>query len=191
MRIGIFGGSFNPVHRGHLKLAREALSELNLHKVIFVPTGRTPFAEKEALLPAAFRVKLLKQAIRGERRFLVSACEIKRPGPSYTVDTLKYFKRKFGKSAVLYFLAGADSLKNLSRWRSLPQVLRLCRFVVLSRPGHRAGRLPKEIFFMPFDALPVSSSEIRKKLRQGKPTGRLVPPGTGRELKAYFKERSR
>lgn len=190
MRVGIFGGSFNPVHRGHLKLACEALSELNLQKVIFVPSGRTPFVEKEALLPAALRVKLLKQAIRGEKRFRVSTCEIRRPGPSYTVDTLRFFKKKFGKNAVLYFLAGADSLKNLSRWRSLPQVLRLCRFIVLSRPGHPAGRLPKEICFMPLDALPVSSSEIRKKLRQGRPVGRLVPSGTEKALRTAFKERS-
>ena len=190
MRIGIFGGSFNPVHRGHLKLAREALSELDLQKIFFVPTGRTPFREKEALLPAALRVRLLKQALRGERRFRVSTCEISRPGASYTVDTLKYFKKKFGKRSVLYFLSGADTLKSLPRWKSPAEVLRLCRFVVMSRPGHRARRMPKEICFLPFDALPISSSDVRKKLRQGQPVGRLVPPGTEKSLKAAFKKRS-
>ena len=190
MRIGIFGGSFNPVHRGHLKLAREAMSELGLQRIIFVPSGRTPLKKNEFLLPAALRVSLLKKALRLDPRFQVSACEIKRPGASYTVDTLKFFKKRFGKRAVLYFLAGADTLKNLARWRSPAQVLRLCRFVVLSRPGYRPRRLPKGASFLPFGALPISSSEVRRKLQQGKPVGRLVPPGTEKKLKAYFKERS-
>ncbi|MGH7198067.1 MAG: nicotinate-nucleotide adenylyltransferase, partial [Candidatus Omnitrophota bacterium] len=190
LRIGIFGGSFNPVHRGHLKLAREAASELGLQKVFFVPSGRTPLKKDETLLPAALRVKLLKKAVGDDPAFRVSLCEIKRKGASYTVDTLKFFKKKFGKSATLYFLSGADTLKNLSRWRSPSEVLRLCRFVAFSRPGVHPRRVPKEVLFVPFDALPVSSSDIRKRLRQGKPVGRLVPPGTEKSLKAYFKERS-
>lgn len=190
MRVGIFGGSFNPVHRGHLKLARAALSELDLSKLIFVPAGRPAFREKEALLPAALRVKLLRRAIRGERRFEVSSCEVNRPGVSYTVDTLKYFKKKFGAEATLYFLCGADTLKHFPRWKSPATVLRLCRFVAATRPGHRPGSLPEGALFMPFGALDISSTEIRRRIRRGASVAKLVPPGTEKSLKAAFRERS-
>jgi nicotinate-nucleotide adenylyltransferase len=190
LRVGIFGGSFNPVHRGHMRLAHAALSELDLNKLIFVPAGRPAFREKGALLPAALRVKLLKRAIRGERRFEVSACEMNRPGASYTVDTIKHFKKKFGAEATLYFLCGADTLRHFSRWKSPAEVLKLCRLVAATRPGHRPGRLPKGAFFMPFEALRVSSTGIRRRLRRGESVARLVPPGTEKILKAAFRERS-
>jgi nicotinate-nucleotide adenylyltransferase len=187
LRIGIFGGSFNPVHRGHLKLAEAALSELNLDKVVFVPSRLTPLKNAQDLLPAGARARLLKRAVRGDRRFEVSLCEMKRSGVSYTVDTLKFFKKKYGARAVLYFLAGNDTVRNLPRWKKLPEVLRLCRFAVFSRPGH-AVRVPKGPFlFVPFDAIDVSASGVRRRLRQGQSVRELVPPGTENELKRYFK----
>ncbi|HXV19344.1 MAG TPA: nicotinate-nucleotide adenylyltransferase [Candidatus Omnitrophota bacterium] len=190
-RIGIFGGSFNPVHRGHLKLAKAAISELNLDKVIFVPSRLTPLKNAQDLLPAEVRVRLLKRAVDADRRFGISLCEMKRPGVSYTVDTLKFFKKKYGGSAVMYFLAGNDTVRNLPRWKKLPEVLRLSRFVIFSRPGH-AVRAPKGPFlFMPFDAIDVSASQIRKRLQEGRSVRELVPPGAENELKRYFKAKTK
>src|SRR3989338_4229086 len=117
MRIGIFGGSFNPVHQGHLLLARVAASELNLDKVYFVPSFQNPLKRKETLLPHALRVKLLRTAIQGQPDFRISLLEIQRKGPSYTVDTLKSFRKKFGPQTLLFFLSGSDVLKGIRRWK--------------------------------------------------------------------------
>ena len=167
MRIGIFGGSFDPVHRGHLKLAQAALEELNLDKVIFVPAYQNPLkhvGNRHAYsLPQATRIRLLREALKkSSPRFSVSLCEIRRQGPSYTVDTLRYFKKRYPK-AMLYFLSGADVLKNLKRWRAFGEVTRLSRFVVMTRPGHRLSKAPRGVLTLPFDALPISSTRIRRK----------------------------
>lgn len=162
MRIGIFGGSFDPVHEGHLKLAFEAMSELNLERVIFVPARQNPLKVPSTLESAAVRVERLKKAIRAFPFFGLSLCELKRRGVSYTVDTLQYFKKKFGKDAALYFLIGADSLKNFNRWRSPERIASLCRLAVFSRPGFRIKALPPGALYVPMDALPVSSTQIRR-----------------------------
>ncbi|MBI2095440.1 MAG: nicotinate (nicotinamide) nucleotide adenylyltransferase [Candidatus Omnitrophica bacterium] len=189
MRIGVFGGSFNPVHRGHLELARAAAAELGLDKLFFVPSRQTPLKSGRGLLPVRLRVELLRRSLRKEPRFFLSLCETRRKGASFTVDTLKYFKKKFGKKTVLYFLAGADTLKNLSRWKSLPEVLRLCRFVVCSRPDVRVGRVPLGVIYQPFGALEISASDIRRRLAAGKSVRGLVPPGTERLLRNYFRSK--
>ena len=191
MRIGIFGGSFNPVHEGHLCLADAAASELGLDQVVFVPSFQNPLKKKEELLPPAIRTKLLRAAIKSRLGFSVSLCEINRKGPSFTVDTLKFFKRKFGKRATLYFLSGADALKNLDRWKSVDEVFRLCRFVVMTRPGYAMKKTQRPILQVPFKALPISSSLVRLRLKHGKAIDRLVPPGTAKLLKNYFNKTKR
>ncbi len=187
MRIGILGGSFNPVHRGHLCLATAAVSELSLDKIIFVPSLRNPLKSKETLLPVPLRVKLLKQALRNHPGFSVSLCEIKRKGPSFTVDTLKFFRRRLGKRTALYFLSGADALKTLARWKSIDEIFKLCRFVVMTRPGYKIKSSSKPFLHVPFDALPISSSTIRLRLEQNRSIKSLVPPGTEALLKKYYK----
>ena len=149
------------MHDGHLKLASFAQSELNLDRVIFVPSFETPLKDKKTLMSATQRLKLVKQAVKQNPRFFVSDYEIKKKGVSYTVDTLKYFKKKFGAGTTLYFLSGADTLKNIFRWKSLDEVLRLCCFVVVSRPGYRLTKKLPEAILLPMDALDVSSTEIR------------------------------
>ena len=147
-----------------MKLAYEAMSELNLERVVFVPTRQNPLKTGVGLEHASLRVTRLRKAIRKVPFFSLSLCEIKRQGLSYTVDTLRHFKKKFGKKAVLYFLIGADSLKNFSRWKSTRQILKLCRLAVFSRPGFSASRLPEEALYVSMDALDISSTQIRGSL---------------------------
>ncbi len=171
MRIGIFGGSFNPIHEGHLKLAREALSELNLKKIYFVPSYQNPLKSKEELLPSSVRVRLIRRTIRRNPAFQLSRCELSRKGFSYTIDTLRYFRRKFGPKTVFYFLSGADTLVELKKWKSLDEVLGACRFVVMTRPGYSFSapeNIKRRIFEMPFDALPISSTRIRQQSLKNK-----------------------
>lgn len=166
MRIGIFGGSFNPVHEGHLALAKAALSELNLDRVIFVPSYKTPLKKKESLWPVEHRVRHLKRALRRIPFFSISLCEIQRKTESFTVDTLRFFKAKFGKKTALYFLTGADNLKTLARWKSVDRIFKLCRFVVMTRPGHRLGKMIRwPVLVVPFEALEASSTAIRESVR--------------------------
>lgn len=170
MRIGVFGGSFNPVHEGHLRLAETALSELNLDRVIFVPAHQNPLKMRSTVVGSGHarslrgvdRVSQLRKAIAGKPHFSISLCELTRKGPSYTVDTLKYFKKKFGKGTTLYFLTGADVAGQLGRWKSFDEVRSLCRFVVASRPGYSLKKLPEGVLAMPMDALASSSTELRK-----------------------------
>lgn len=186
MRIGIFGGSFNPVHQGHIRLAQEAFSELNLDKIYFVPSRQNPLKEKEGLLQGAVRVRILKAAIRRIPDFFISLCEIRRKGPSFTVDTLKFFKKKFGKNAVFYFLSGTDVLRGIERWKSVDELFKLCHFVVMTRPGYEFKESRRPFIHVPFQALDVSSSEIRQRLKRGQSVRNLVPLGTETLLKNIY-----
>lgn len=181
-RIGIFGGSFNPVHRGHLALAQHARQELGLRKVIFVPSYHTPLKRSEDLLSAPLRWRCLQAAIRSHRGFEASRYEISRRRMVFTVETLAHFRRRFGRSCQLYFLVGADSARHLSRWKSPDKVLQLCRFVVCSRPGYRTVKARPGMVFLPFPALDISSSEVRRRLASGGRLKGLVDPSVERIL---------
>ena len=146
-------------------MAEAARSELNLDRVVFVPAAQSPLKGRAAS-PAERRVALLRRALAGRPGLEVSRCEVDRAGVSYTVDTLKAFKKQYGKAAALYFLCGADMVRTFGRWRSFPEVLKLCRFVVLSRPGHRIGRLPEGAMRLDFDAVDVSSTALRRKKKE-------------------------
>ncbi len=184
-RVGLFGGSFNPVHNGHIRLAEYALSELNLDRVLFVPSNRTPLKKVSALLPASLRLRCLRRALRGHKAFSVSTEELRRGGTSYTVDTLKRFRRLSGGKTTFYFLAGADAVKNLSRWKSPSEVIKLCRFTVFSRPGASRTGTPSGVCWADFPALDISSSQVRWRLERGRPLTGLVPAGTEVMLKSF------
>lgn len=183
MKIGIYGGSFNPVHLGHLKLAREAVSELNLDKLVFVPSFRTPL-KGEGMPSVEARLTLLKKALRGTG-FEVSDCEARREGMSYTVDTLAWFGRRY-PSAILYFLAGTDAAASLKKWKNYRQVLKSCRFTVLTRPGGVKIDSSIPVNRLALDALPISSSQIRAKLRGGASIKGLVPSAIEKDLKRIY-----
>ena len=179
MRIGIFGGSFNPIHYGHLILAETARTGFNLDKVIFMPAGRPPHKPDMRLADDWQRLKMVKLAIAGNPAFEASDYELKKHGLSYTYDTLKYFSRHFKKGAKLFFIMGIDLLMQINTWKKSEGLLDLCAFLVGTRPNFPASSIPKntrsrvEIFKIPL--LDISGTYIRKAIREKKSIKYLVP----------------
>jgi nicotinate-nucleotide adenylyltransferase len=184
-RVGILGGSFDPVHEGHLAIAKYASSELNLDRVYFVPVSQNPLKKNMRQLPDSARVTLLRKALRRFPNFLVSDCEIRRQGPSYTVETLRHFRKKLGKKAQLYFLAGADTARYFSRWKSPKKVLKLCRFVVMTRPGFKFRTADGRFLWLPMSPLRISSTQIRRRLQKKRNVCDLVPAEIEKSMKNY------
>jgi nicotinate-nucleotide adenylyltransferase len=177
MRIGILGGTFDPIHKGHLALAHAALRQLRLDRVIFIPAHRHPLEEKQSavLTSPKARLHMVKLALKGKPKFKVSDCELKRKGISYTVDTLRFFRRRYPKPHELFFVTGGDWGKRLDRWREIDTIFSLARFVVAKRPGFDIRRLPKQVEALDFRPLKISSTQIRRRLREGKSLTSLVP----------------
>ena len=175
MRIGILGGTFNPIHVGHLVLAEEAKEKLNLDKVIFVPAYIPPHKKDEELAESNDRFKMVELATRGNPSFEVSAFEIDAKTTSYSVETLKAFKKKYGEDANLFFVTGADSLGELFSWKELDQIFKLSHFIVANRPGYTIANVPTGVDVVTITSLEISSSLIRKKIKEGKSIRYLVP----------------
>jgi len=175
MRIGVLGGTFDPVHIGHLILAEEAVNQFGLDRLIFVPTNQPPHKDYSPLADAEDRFMMVKLAVEGNPSFDVSRIEIDRPGKSYSVETLKRLKEEYGSDAEIFLLTGSDSLEELSSWREIDEVLRLCRFVVASRPGYSFKDLPPGAESISITPVNVSSTEIRRRIKQGKSIRELVP----------------
>jgi len=173
MRIGILGGTFNPVHIGHLILAEEAREKLGLERIIFVPTALPPHKDDSNIASPADRLKMLKLAVASNKFFKVSDIEIKRQGRSYTIDTLKEFKARYSRDE-LYFIIGSDLLKYLSDWKDLNQILQMVKFIVATRPGYPLEQIPPYIQTLPIRAVDVSAFEVRQCVAQNKSFGYLV-----------------
>lgn len=173
MRIGIFGGSFNPIHLGHLILAEFVLEALKLDRIIFVPAYIAPLKSSRSLTDCRQRLNMLRLATGDNKKFSLSDIEIKRKGISYTVDTLTYFKRRF-KDATLFFITGSDSLSELDRWKDLDKILRLVKFVVIRRPGATLKTKRKSIKILSMPQIEISSSDIRRRKKRGRPIRYLV-----------------
>jgi nicotinate-nucleotide adenylyltransferase len=134
MKIGIYGGTFNPVHYGHLRTAEEVYKLLSLDKILFIPSGRSPF-DKPELERAEYRYEMVKRAVKGNRHFEVSDLEVRRRGRSYTVDTIKKLKKKY-RDSELYFILGIDAFLDLPCWKQPDILVCLASLVVISRPGY-------------------------------------------------------
>lgn len=198
--IGVFGGSFDPVHVGHLAAAEEAAQELGLARVILVPAARAPHKPSGTCASAADRLAMLMLAIRGRERLDVSDTEVRRQGTSYTVDTLRELRAELGTAARLHLLLGTDALRELHTWWKIDEIFRLAEPAVLERPGEPAadwqalGRLlPEDIVrrvrarVVPLRrGVEVASSDVRKRLAAGESVEGLVPP----EVERYIRERS-
>ena len=175
MRIGILGGSFNPIHDGHLRLAEEAREALRLDRVLFIPAGHRPHKPQHGLIDARHRLAMVRLAIRDHVSFAVSAIELQRTGPSYTVDTLLALRRQFGARARCFFISGADTLQELKIWKDVDRVLRLCTFVVATRPGYPLRLRRRGLTGLPMTPLAISASDIRRRVHQGRSIRYLVP----------------
>ncbi len=193
-RIGIFGGSFNPVHTGHLILAQDALEHMGLDRMVFVPAAQPPHKPAVPLAPPGDRLEMLRLAIAGDPRFEVSDEEIRHGGVSYTVDTLRRF-RASRPEAELYFIIGGDSLRELHTWREIEVLLTLARIVTVARPGFDPGRFDAAALRLP-DPWPVrlaahcvmghpveiSSTDIRARIARGRSIRYLVPGAVERYI---------
>ncbi len=174
MKIGILGGTFNPIHIGHLILAEEAREKLGLDRIIFVPTNLPPHKLNGYIAPAKLRYEMVKRAVKSSRYFSVSDLEIKRDGRSYTIDTVKRFKNLYPGDE-LYFIIGSDLLKYIDEWKDLSEITSLVKFVAATRPGYALEKIPSYIATLPIRAVDISGFEIRQAIKNNKSFKYLVP----------------
>jgi nicotinate-nucleotide adenylyltransferase len=190
LRIALFGGTFDPPHLGHLVVADWARDRLGLDRVVFMPAGHPPHKSRPDLLPAPRRVALTRLAVRGWPGFQVSTAEASRPGPSFTVDTLRVLRARWPRAA-LYFIVGEDSLRELDTWRDPGSVLRLATPVVARRPSAGPGlprplrRIARRLRAVVLDNPPlgISSSLVRARARAGRSIRFLVPGPVERAIR--------
>ncbi|MFH1024240.1 MAG: nicotinate-nucleotide adenylyltransferase [Planctomycetota bacterium] len=184
MKIVILGGTFDPIHNGHVALARAARRALRPDRLLLIPARVPPHKARPGIAPARDRLAMTKLAARGIPGAEASAMEISRGGVSYTVDTLRRLRRRYGAGAEIFFLIGADSLRDLAGWRRARDLCRQCVFAVAVRPGVplRAPAALADVLRLvrvPMRPVDASSSEIRRRLVMGRPIRGLVPPGVG------------
>ncbi len=176
MKLGLYGGSFDPVHLGHLLVARAAREELELSRLFFIPAAQSPFKPGHELAAAKERLRLLRLALAGETDCEIDGQELQRGGVSYTIETVRDYARRF-PGAELFYLIGADHLPTLPKWREAESLAQLVEFVVIPRPGETAVTLPAPFRLRTLDGFPlrVSSSQIRARVKAGKSINHLVP----------------
>jgi nicotinate-nucleotide adenylyltransferase len=182
--IGIFGGTFDPIHHGHLILAREAVETLQLDRVIFIPAAHSPHKLEQQPTPPAVRLDMLRAAIEGDPKFAVDPLELERPPPSYAIDTVETLRQR-DTGTEFFFLVGEDNVARLSTWHRFAELAQLVQFVVLHRGGLNAAH--------PYPAirrhLEISATEIRKRVASGRSIRYLVPPAVDtiiRERQLYL-----
>jgi len=203
-RVGVFGGSFNPIHLGHLLLAEDILELLRLDRILFVPASVPAHKPARGLAPAPDRYAMTELAIRGNPRFAISDVELRRPGPSYTVDTLEALRQEGGPDVALFLLIGSETFVDLLSWRDPQRVARLARLVVIPRaesafdpdgiqaqkvlaeigqerwirvspPLAAAEPAGKGVLLVAATSLPISSSDLRRRARAGRSLAYRLP----------------
>ncbi len=184
MRIGILGGTFNPIHIGHLILAEETREKIGLEKIIFMPAYLPPHKVSSDIAAAQDRLKMVRLATAGNAFFSVSDIEIKRDGRSYTIDTVKELKLLYPKDE-LYFIIGSDLLAYLEEWKDLDEIIKLLKFIVATRPGYPLEKIPSHIATIPIRAVDISGFEIRKAIKEKKSFRYLVPEKVFDYVKKY------
>jgi len=199
MRVGLFGGSFNPIHLGHLRSAEEVREALELDLVYFIPAASPPHKAEGELVPAEHRLQMVRLATKGNRHFMVSDVEMRRGGSSYTIDTVKFFLATLRQPATLYLLMGADQFAELETWKSCDEMASLCNIVVHTRMPEGAEGQPRfplaglkrfgyikaddhyvntsgqTLSFVATTVLSISATAIRRKIQRGRSINYLVP----------------
>ncbi|MGG7176764.1 nicotinate-nucleotide adenylyltransferase [Clostridium paraputrificum] len=181
-KLGIIGGTFDPIHLAHIYIAEEAKRKLNLDKIIFMPAGSPPHKTNKRITGASLRFNMVKTAIEGKEGFEVSDYEIKKQGMSYTYETLEHFRES---NREIYFITGADCLMDLEKWRGVDKIFELCKFVVFTRPGFNNLELMEqkkrveskykgEVIFLEVSERNISSTDIRKKIRDGEKVDKFL-----------------
>ena len=181
-RIGVFGGTFDPVHYGHLVIAEEVHATLQLAEMVFVPTGQPPHKTNEEITAAEHRVKMLELAIASNPYFSISRVDVDRPGPSYTVDMLQLLRKQWGEQTAIYFIIGSDSLEDLLSWYDPAGILeQLTHLVAVRRPGYSESdayynrletRLPgikQRLLIVDAPQFDISATDLRKRVAEGRP----------------------
>ncbi|MDD4932588.1 MAG: nicotinate-nucleotide adenylyltransferase [Methylacidiphilaceae bacterium] len=175
LRLGLFGGSFDPIHHGHLISSWDALEQMHLDRIVFIPCALSPHKPEPPVAPGEERIAMIRQATRGWPVFSLSDCELTRGGPSYSVDTAEEMRSRF-PAAELFWIIGSDQAKSLPSWKDYPRLRQLVTFLVIPRPGyvnvvpeHGVALLPSPHF------VDISSTEIRDRTVSGLPIGHLVP----------------
>lgn len=175
MRIGLYGGSFDPVHTGHLLVAQAAREEMSLDRIYFIPAAQSPFKPHRMLSPDKFRLQMLRLALAGMNHCEVDAQELERGGVSYTIDTVRHYRERM-PGAELFYLIGADHVAQLPKWRDAAELAERVTFLVIPRPGEKLAEVAppfraRHLVGFPFG---VSASQIRERVRQKLPVDLLV-----------------
>jgi nicotinate-nucleotide adenylyltransferase len=192
-RLGILGGTFDPIHHGHLVAAEEARYQLALDQILLVPTGEPPHKPSAPISAASHRMQMIEVAIAGRDHLVLSRVDVDRPGPCYTVETLDLLRGEWGPEPTFYFVEGADSLADILTWYQPQRLIELAELAVVERPGayldlaaieERLPGIRKRIHWVRMPLLEISSSDLRARVAAGRPISYLVPPA----VEAYILE---
>jgi len=195
MRVGILGGTFDPVHLGHLTMAEEARLQLSLDSVLFVPTGQPWLKEGQPLTESRHRVEMVRLAVESNPHFELCLDEVQRPGLTYTLDTLDTLIQERGKDSSWYFILGVDAIEQFHRWKDPERLLELCNWVVVERPGHQGFDLPGFIARYPgaagkmqllsIPAMGISGTELRRRAAAGTSLRYYAPDGVAEYIEQH------
>jgi len=185
VRVGVLGGTFDPIHIAHLVIAEESRARLNLDEVLFVPAGTPPHKLNKHITAVEHRLAMIQLAIASNPYFVLSRLDIDRPAPSYSVDTIEALRRQLGPQVLIYFIIGMDSLSEMPTWHEPERLVALCEFAVINRPGYQVdlsqletalpGVVPR-VTFVPAPEISVSSSDIQHRVQMGFPIKYQVLP---------------
>ena len=185
MKTGILGGTFDPIHNGHLAIAEEARTYLNLTEVLFLPAGQPWMKSDKPISPAHHRVAMIRLALEGRPYFKLSTIEIEHQGPSYTVDTIAKLKAQSTEPSDLYFIVGWDNLARIPLWKDPSKLIEMCFLVAVPRPGYdrpdmkkleaEIPGISKKVILMDKPRIDISATDIRNRVAQGLSISRLVP----------------